>query len=202
MALQTQAPAAIALCLGDGQVLSFLAVPARLKKPLRLWGLSGNDVSEQQIVRFMDDHLQLMATAQQLGERWTMSFRRECDPVEATTQFIHSARFEMQWQLTMLVKGICEWLKVVMQGLTPCNHDKFRAVFSRLFGFLSQFHDVAQWVLISFPRVFGIAPGASNSAAGSADEKGTPSGVVAFPLQGMERLYHWIEQGISHRECS
>ena len=64
MALQTQAPAAIALCLGDGQLLSFLAVPARLQQPLRLWSLSGNDVSEQQIVRFMDHHLQFMATAQ------------------------------------------------------------------------------------------------------------------------------------------
>lgn len=64
MALQTQAPAAIALRFGDGQLLSFLAVPARLQKPLRLWGLSGNDVSEQQIVWFMDDHLQFMATAQ------------------------------------------------------------------------------------------------------------------------------------------
>ena len=108
----------------------------------------------------------------------------------------------MQRKLTVLVKGICEWLKVVMQGLTPSNYDKFRAVFSRLSGFLSQFHDVAQWVLISSPRVFGIAPGASNSAAGSADEKSAPSGVVAFPLQGMERLYHWVEQGISHRSCS
>ena len=64
MALQTQAPAAITLCFGDGQLLSFLAVPARLQQPLRLWSLSGDDVSEQQIVRFMDDHLQLMATAQ------------------------------------------------------------------------------------------------------------------------------------------
>ena len=99
----------------------------------------------------------------------------------------------------MRVKGICEWLKVVMQGLTPSNYDKFRTVFFRLSGFLSQFKDVAQWVLISPPRVFGIAPGASNSAAGSADKKGTPSGVVAFPLQGMERLYNWVEQGISHR---
>ena len=108
----------------------------------------------------------------------------------------------MQWQLTIRVKGICEWLKVVMQGLTPSNHDKFRTVFFRLSGFLRQFNHVAQWVLISSPRVFGIAPGASNSAAGSADEKSAPSGVVAFPLQGMERLYHWVEQGISHRSCS
>ena len=95
MVLQAQPPASISLCFGYCQLLAFMAVPSRLHEPVSLWSLSGYCIGEQQICRFMNDHLQFMAAAEQILSWWFVSFRRERDPVGAAAEGINAACLEV-----------------------------------------------------------------------------------------------------------
>ena len=77
------------------QLLAFLALPPRLHEPVSLRSLSSHYIGEQQICRFMNDHLQFMAAAEQILSGWFVSFRRERDPVGAAAEGINAACLEV-----------------------------------------------------------------------------------------------------------
>ena len=131
-----------------------------------------------------------------------MAFRREGDPVEVSAEGINAARFQVDGQVDVTMKGLGQGLKVVLERFSTRDHNKSGSVVSSVQCKLHQRFQRNFGMLISRPGVFGVTPRTTHIAAGQTNEKGTASGMVPLSLQGMERFHHPESLGVSHQRRS
>jgi hypothetical protein len=72
----------------------------------------------------MHHNFQLMAGLQKLLPWVEVAFRREGDPVEASTQRIHPAGFQMQGETASRIEGLGEGLQIVVQRFPTGDHNE------------------------------------------------------------------------------